>query len=140
MGTLNDATQEGNRMTDLTEKKEFAVEAEKYEYLQDAITNGNEAGIVIWEGDNPEAIIANFVSVGKGIPRVFAEALVGFPQEEFSVVERHEIPSWRDYIEENGVNIIYDRNNDWEDAEDCPAECIKLDIEDITILAPYDWN
>ena len=108
---------------------------EGFDNLQEALNYHNESGLVMYQEGN--TIICNWSNVD-GLPAVSIFGILG-SNETIYVANRQIIQSWREFLQDNNCNVIYDANNDVELADDCEAEMIELE-NGVIVVAPLDWN
>ena len=107
---------------------------------------GQESGIVVYdrEGATPEAVIGNFAGVN-GLPRVFLTGLIGLGElDEFMFDEVKAQPIEDIGLELEGVQIIYDCNDDAESLQGAPGMLWEFDDPSesnttVKVYAPEGW-
>ena len=100
-------------------------QANEYPNIRSALESGNESGIICYPGGT--AAICNWACTD-GMPGHHGEIIVS---------RRGCAESWREMLE--GYTITLDENNDFEAANDCACEWVKL-TDGTIIIAPKDWN
>ena len=116
-------------------RKKMSDIMEGFDNLQEALNYHNESGLVMYQEGN--TIICNWSNVD-GLPAGSIFGILG-SNETIYVANRQIIQSWREFLQDNNCNVIYDANNDVELADDCEAEMIELE-NGVIVVAPLDWN
>ena len=108
---------------------------------------GQDSGIVVYvrEGATPEAVIGNFAGVN-GLPRVFLTGgLIGLGElDEFMFDKAQPIEVEDIGLELEGVQIIYDCNDDAESLQGAPGMLWEFDDPSesnttVKVYAPEGW-
>jgi len=106
---------------------------ERIETLQDL--TGQESGVVIYDN---EAIICNWSSIN-GMPRLFADGLVGLAEEIESVDPKNlSADELVDLLDP--VSIIYDANDDESGLRNGDYAGKVYILPDAIVIAPEGWN